>query len=98
MKSIVEYVDVPVEYAGCTEGWGREFDYVVEKIVSQSIGRHCYNDKNIRGKNIAEFSIEEISTIIADVMLRVMLYSGWRDILKTQATIGESFQDIRTPV
>jgi hypothetical protein len=97
-NNIPEYIETPVLYAGCTEGWARDFDPVVRKLVSQSIGRKCDNEQNIRGKNITEFSIEDLSEIIADVMLRVILYTGWRDLLKLRTTITDALQDTRTPV
>ena len=98
MKAIPEYDDAPVKYEGCTEGWAREFDPVVEKLESQAIGRQCYGEKNVRGKNITEFSIEEFSAIMADVMLRVVLYGGWRGLLKIHTTATDELQDTRTPV
>jgi hypothetical protein len=95
--AIPEYVEIPVKYAGCTEGWARDFDPVVEKLVSQAIGRQCNNEQNIRGKNITEFSIEELSKIMADVVLRVILYAGWRDLLEIRTIVTDVLQDNRTP-
>ena len=90
MKTIPEYNRSPVPYSGCTEGWAREFDPIVEQLVSQAIGRQCFcGREDIRGKNITEISIEEVSTIIAGVMLRVLLYTGWRDLLNIKSAVAD---------
>jgi hypothetical protein len=98
MQAIPEYNDVSERYEGCTEAWAREFDPVVEKLVSQAIGRQCYGEKNIRDKNITEFTIEEFGAIVADVVLRTLLYAGWRDLLKIRTDVMNEIQDIRTLV
>ena len=98
MKNWVpDYEHTPVSYGGCTEAWAREFDPVVEQLVSQAIGRQSCDGKDIRGRNITEFSIADVSAIIAGVVLRVILYAGWRDILNIKAVVADVL-DIRTPV
>jgi hypothetical protein len=97
MNAIPEYNRTPVKYDGCTEGWAREFDPIVRKLVEQAVGRHGDGTTSIHGKNITEFSIDEFAGIIADVMLRTILYSGWRDLLNINAAVAAAFQDTHTP-
>jgi len=98
MKSWVpEYERTPISYGGCTEAWAREFDTVVKQLVSQAIGRKCDEGKDIRGINITELSIEDVSAITASIVLRIILYAGWRDLLGIKSIIADVL-DIHTPV
>jgi len=81
MQTTVEHNRLPVAYEGCPEDWAREFDPIVMKLVSQVTERQCYHGTNKQGQKITEFTIGELSEVIADVMLRVLLYAEWRGIL-----------------
>jgi hypothetical protein len=96
MKTTLEHFRIPATYCGCEEGWEREFDPVVMKLVSQVVQRQCYHGKNKRGQNITEFTVEELSEVIADVVLRVLLYAGWRGMFNPNP-VHDVFQAIRTP-
>jgi hypothetical protein len=50
MEAILKHERLEDYYGGYEEGWAREFDPIVMKLVEQTIGRQCYNGKNIRGK------------------------------------------------
>jgi hypothetical protein len=56
-------------------------------LVENVIKQQCHNGKNIRGKTVTEITVEELSEAIADVMLRVFLYAGWRDLLNIKGPL-----------
>jgi hypothetical protein len=96
MKITEPYSRPSVAYGGCAMGWALEFDPVVMKLVSEVVERQCYHGKNKRGQKITEFTIEELAEVIADIMLRVLLYAGQRDILKIKPDLDTS-QATRIP-
>jgi NTP pyrophosphatase (non-canonical NTP hydrolase) len=98
MEVILKHERLEDYYGGYDEGWTKEFDPIVMKLVEQAIGRQCYNGKNIRGKQVTELTIEELSEAIADVVLRVLLYAGWRDILNIKSAVTDAVQAIHNPV
>jgi len=100
MKSIQEYTDFPKKYTGCNVEWAEEFRPVVNQLARESIAQLSGTsspDDPLLEKSILEFSIKDFSMIMAHVMLRVLLYTGWRDVLHIKSALADIVQDIHNP-